>query len=168
MSAAAEKFKEFCRGVHWTPEKTRSIIIKKKIIISICLVFCLIGFLIWWNIPAKKIDVDYNNIEKIIVTDLTTGEEFYFADKHEKMSIVIPYQDEYINFKKVGFSFDDSDLGYQVKIKLKDETIGSLNGWNEFIINSDDRIKKGKFYYKQFNADFSCYMDLRMIIENQK
>ena len=67
---------------------------KKKIIISICLVFCLIGVIIWWNIPAKKIDVDYNNIEKIIVTDLTTGEEFYFADKHEKMSIVIPYQDE--------------------------------------------------------------------------
>ncbi|MBQ5590169.1 MAG: hypothetical protein IIU65_00645 [Clostridia bacterium] len=138
---------------------------KKKIIISICLVFCLIGVIIWWNVPAKKIDVDYDNIEKIVVTDLATGEEFIAIDKDDKMGIIAPFSEEHINFKKVGFSSDNSDKCYQVKIELKDESLGGLNGWNEFTVYSDNRVKKGQFYYTQYDADFSVYQRLKYDIE---
>lgn len=143
---------------------------KKKVFVSVCIMLAvlLVGVIIWWNLPEKRIDVDYDNIEKIVVTDLATGEEFIVTDKHEKMSIVIPYQAEGNSFKKVGISFDDSDYGYQVKIKIKDKSSAELNGWDEFIVNSDDRIKKGLFYYKQYDADYSVYVNLRFLLEKFK
>ncbi len=147
---------------------------KKRIYISVCIILAvlLVGVSIWWHLPVKRMKVDYDNIKKIVVTDLVTSEEIVVTDKKSKALITGGLQAENLTIKKDGFSHGDLNFGYKVEIKLKDDSLADMNGWDEFIVNSDNSFRKDPFYYKLYyfkQEDYSgnVYRYIHMLFQKQ-
>ena len=126
---------------------------KKKLIIIISIVLVLvIGFVVWWNVPTQMINVDYTNVEEIIVFNGNTGKEVTLVSGDEETKRIIQHMG-CCTVKKDEFFGLSMGYHFRVSIKLKNDLIGGLNGWNEFYMNSEEGFSKNGIFYKITQGD---------------
>ena len=106
---------------------------KKKIIILLSVVIILLmGIVVWFNIPLDLMDLDPNEVMEIVVFNGNSGNATHITDKEQIQHIVE-------NLNGVELKRSKPSLGYN------------------FIINSDDTIRKDPFFYSvtKGNIDYS-------------
>ena len=116
---------------------------KKKRIFLILVVLVLVVLLVaLYNIPktfGKGIDI--SDVDNINVFDGTTGAWFTIDEPEDIKCIVENIQSH--SMKRDGISF--GNMGYRFKINYMDEDDNNIV--SEFIVNSDDTIRKDPFFY---------------------
>jgi hypothetical protein len=114
----------------------------KKAIIGILFVAAVVvGVLIWWNLPYTITDIDPSNVSKIEVFDGNTGKSFSITDNNDIKYIVTNLNSLSLNKEKLSLGY----MGYSFKTKIFGDD-GDL--YKEFIINSNDMIRKDPFIYR--------------------
>lgn len=116
---------------------------KKKVSISIWLVTIIIiaGF-ITWMVPSNFLKgIQSENIAMISVRDGSTGNNFDIVNQEDIEFIVGEIQSQ--SFKKDGISMFLMGTLYTMRFFDSNSKLIA-----EFILNSDDRIRKDPFFYK--------------------
>lgn len=117
---------------------------KKKIIIvlSVMVIF-LVGFCVWYNVPIDLMSLEHNEVLEIVVFNGNTGNTTHIADKEQIQHIIDNLNAVELKRSKpsVGYS------GYSFKMTIYLLDGNEADGWNDFIINSDDTIRKNPFFY---------------------
>lgn len=117
---------------------------KKKIIILLSVVaIFLVGFSVWYNAPIDLMSLEHNEVLEIVVFNGNTGNTTHITDKEEIQHIIDNLNDVELKRSKpsVGYS------GYSFKMTIYLLDGNEADGWNNFIINSDDTIRKDPFFY---------------------
>ena len=127
---------------------------KKKIIILLSVVIILLmGIVVWFNIPLDLMDLDPNEVMEIVVFNGNSGNATHITDKEQIQHIVENLNG--VEVKRSKPSLEYTGYSFKVTIYLSD---GNEEGdWNNFIINSDDTIRKDPFFYSvtKGNIDYS-------------
>lgn len=117
---------------------------KKKIIILLfVVVILLIGFSVWYNVPINLMSLEHNEVLEIVVFNGNTGNTTHITDKEQIQHIIENLND--VELKRSKPSVGYSGYSFKTTIYLLDGN--EANGWNNFIINSDDTIRKDPFFY---------------------
>ena len=124
---------------------------KSKTVIAVLAVLAA-GFLLWYNLPIKLLDLEPKNVMEITVFNGNTGKLTHITDEEEIENIIENLNDVKIKRYKpsVGYS------GYSFKMTIYLTDGNEADGWNNFIINSEDTIRKDPFFYRvtEGNIDY--------------
>lgn len=117
---------------------------KKKIIILLSAMAILFaGIAIWYNTPIDLMDLDHNEVMEIAVFNGNSGNTTHIKDKEQIQHIIANLND--VEVKRAKLSVGYSGYSFKVTIYLSDGN--EADDWNNFIINSDDSIRKDPFFY---------------------
>lgn len=117
---------------------------KKKIIILLSAMAILFaGIAIWYNTPIDLMDLDHNEVMEIVVFNGNSGNTTHIKDKEQIQHIIANLND--VEVKRAKLSVGYSGYSFKVTIYLSDGN--EADDWNNFIINSDDSIRKDPFFY---------------------
>lgn len=124
---------------------------KAKTVIAVLVVLAA-GFLLWYNLPIKLLDLEPKNVMEITVFNGNTGKLTHITDEEEIENIIENLNEVKIKRYKpsVGYS------GYSFKMTIYLTDGNEADGWNNFIINSEDTIRKDPFFYRvtEGNIDY--------------
>ena len=127
---------------------------KKKIIISLSVVIILLmGIVVWFNIPLDLMDLDPNEVMEIVVFNGNSGNATHITDKEQIQHIVENLNGVEVKRSKLSLGY----MGYNFKVTIYLYDGNEAGDWNNFIINSDDTIRKDPFFYSvtKGNIDYS-------------
>ena len=98
----------------------------------------------WYNLPIKLLDLEPQNVMEITVFNGNTGKLTHITDEEEIEHIIENLNEVKIKRYKpsVGYS------GYSFKMTIYLTDGNEADGWNNFIINSEDTIRKDPFFYR--------------------
>ena len=117
---------------------------KKKIIILLSAMAILFaGIAIWYNTPIDLMDLGHNEVMEIVVFNGNSGNTTHIKDKEQIQHIIANLND--VEVKRAKLSVGSSGYSFKVTIYLSDGN--EADDWNNFIINSDDSIRKDPFFY---------------------
>ena len=117
---------------------------KKKIIILLSVVIILlIGIVVWFNIPLDLMDLDPNEVMEIVVFNGNSGNATHITDKEQIQHIVENLNGVEVKRSKPSLGY----MGYSFKVTIYLSDGNEAGDWNNFIINSDDTIRKDPFFY---------------------
>ena len=132
---------------------------KKKIIILLSAMAILFaGIAIWYNTPIDLMDLDHNEVMEIVVFNGNSGNTTHIKDKEQIQHIIANLND--VEVKRAKLSVGYSGYSFKVTIYLSDGN--EADDWNNFIINSDDSIRKDPFFYsvKKGKIDYNYIEDI--------
>jgi hypothetical protein len=115
---------------------------KKKAFIIEIVVIIIVGCFIVWTVPSNFLDdIKSENIVSISVRDGSTGKNFEITNQEDITFIVEKIQSQ--TFKNDGISMFNMGTLYTMSFY---DSNNKLIG--EFILNSNDTIRKDPFFYK--------------------
>ena len=117
---------------------------KKKIIVLLsAMAICLIGIIVRYNVPLNLTNLDPDEVMEIIVFNGNSGETTHITDKQQIRYIIQNLNDVEVKKWKPSVGY----TGYSFKITIYLSDGNEADGWNNFIINSEDTIRKDSFFY---------------------
>ena len=116
---------------------------KKMIILLSAMVICLIGIIVWYNVSLNLTDLVPDEVMEIVVFNGNSGNTTHIEDKEQIQHIIDNLND--VEVKRSRLSAGYSGYSFKVTIYLSDGN--EAGDWNNFIINSDDTIRKDPFFY---------------------
>ena len=127
------------------PTERRSIIMKRKLVMLLTIVAVLaVGIGIWYNVPINLMDLEHDEVIEIVVFNGNTGNATHITDETQIEHIIENLNE--IKLKRSKPSVGYSGYSFKMTIYLSDGN--EADDWNNFIINSDDTIRKDPFFYK--------------------
>lgn len=116
---------------------------KKKISILSVVLILLVGIAVWYNVPIDLMNLDTNEVMEILVFNGNSGKTTHIEDKEQIHHIIDSLND--VEVKRLKPSIGYSGYSFKITIYLSDGN--EADDWNNFIINSDDTIRKDPFFY---------------------
>lgn len=137
----------------------------KKLSIAIfVMVAIIIIMVIWFKSPVDIMNIDPNEVREISIFDRNTGNSLKTFDK-EDITYIIENLNK-IKLRREKLSLGDAEYSFKVTIYGNDGE--EIDGWNNFIIVSKNRIQKGPFFYNvvEGSIDFQYISNLMAESEN--
>ncbi len=124
---------------------------KVKIVIAVLAVLAA-GVLLWYNMPIKLMDLKPEKVMEITVFNGNTGNVTHITDKEEIENMINDLNDVKLRRDKLSTGY----TGFSFKITIYLTDGNEADGWNNFIINSEDTIRKDPFFYRvtEGNIDY--------------
>ena len=120
------------------------IIMKRKtILVSSVAAILLAGIFIWYTLPVDLMDLDHKEVLEIVVFNGSSGNATHITDKEQIQHIIDDLND--VKIKRTRPAMGYSGYGYKLSVYLYDGN--EAGDWNNFIINSEDTIRKDPFFY---------------------
>lgn len=118
---------------------------KRKLTILLTIaVIILAGAGVWYNIPIDLMNLEHDEVMEIVVFNGNTGNATHITDKKQIEHIIENLNDIELKRSKPSVGY----FGYSFKMTIYLSDGNEADGWNNFIINSDDTIRKDPFFYK--------------------
>lgn len=124
---------------------------KVKIVIAVLAVLAA-GVLLWYNMPINLMDLEPEKVMEITVFNGNTGNVTHITDKEEIENMINDLNDVKLRRDKLSTGY----TGFSFKITIYLTDGNEADGWNNFIINSEDTIRKDPFFYRvtEGNIDY--------------
>lgn len=117
---------------------------KKKVSVLLAVALILIlGVAVWYNAPIDLINLDPHEVMEIVVFNGNSGNATHIEDKEQIQHIIDNLNDIKVKRSKPSVGY----MGYSFKMTIYLSNGNEADGWNNFIINSDDTIRKDPFFY---------------------
>ena len=134
---------------------------KKKIVILLsAVVIFLVGTAVWYNVSIDLMNLDHNEVKEIVVFNGNSGNTTHITDKEQIQYIIDNLNDVEIKRSKPSVGY----AGYSFKLTIYLSDGNEADDWNNFIINSDDMIRKDPFFYSVINGKID-YGYIEKIVE---
>ena len=118
---------------------------KRKLVMLLTIVAVLAVVIgIWYNVPINLMDLEHDEVIEIVVFNGNTGNATHITDETQIEHIIENLNE--IKLKRSKPSVGYSGYSFKMTIYLSDGN--EADDWNNFIINSDDTIRKDPFFYK--------------------
>ncbi|WP_418747248.1 hypothetical protein [Frisingicoccus sp.] len=134
---------------------------KKKIFILLsAVIIFLIGIAVWYSVPIDLMNLDYNEVKEIAVFNGNSGNTTHISDKGQIQYIIDNLNDVEVKRSKLSIGY----IGYSFKLTIYLSDGSEADGWNNFIINSGDTIRKDPFFYSVIKGKID-YSYIENIVE---
>ena len=120
-----------------------NIIKKKPLIFSFVIIVVLIFGVVWYYSPLKLLKLNSDEVSEISIFDGNTGTLLNITEKNDIDYIIKNLNSVKLKRGKVSIGY----LGYSFKTTIYLTGGKEANGWNNFIISSNDMIRKDPFFY---------------------
>ena len=126
---------------------------RKIILVSSVIAILLAGIFVWYTFPVDLMDLDHNEVMELVVFNGSSGNVTHITDKEQIQHIIDDLND--VEIKRTRSSMGYSGYGYKLSVYLSDGN--EAGDWNNFIINSEDTIRKDPFFYSVIkgNIDYN-------------
>lgn len=116
-------------------------------------VILLVGIAVWYHIPIDLMNLNYNEVIEIVVFNGNSGNTTHITDREQIQHIIENLNAVEVTRSKPSVGY--SGFSFQFTIYLSDGN--EAGDWNNFIINSDVRIRKDPFFYtvSKGNIDYN-------------
>lgn len=115
---------------------------RAMIIVSIAVIVLVISA-VWFNAPIDLMNINSNEVSEIVVFNGNTGKETRITDESQIENIVNNLNDIKMKRRKPSVGY----MGYSFNMTIYLSSGKKAGGWNDFIINSSDTIRKDPFFY---------------------
>ena len=115
---------------------------RAAIIVSIAVILLVI-FAVWFNASIDLMNLDSDEVAEIVVFNGNTGKETRITDESQIGNIINNLNDIKMKRWKPSVGY----MGYSFKMMIYLSDGKKVGGWNDFIINSSDTIRKDPFFY---------------------
>lgn len=131
---------------------------KLKWLIPVVLFIIIIVGLAWYKTPIDLMDLSSDDIVEIVVFNGNTGKTTHITDTEQIEHIADNLNDVVIKRGKISVGY----TGYSFKITIYMSDGNEADGWNNYIINSSDTIRKDPFFYNvvEGNIDYDYIMSI--------
>lgn len=117
---------------------------KKKISIFLPVIAILfVGIAVWYHAPIDLMNLDHNEVMELVIFNGNSGNTTHIKDEEQIQHIIDNLND--VEVKRAKLSLGYSGYSFKVTIYLSDGN--EAYDWNNFIINSDNTIRKDPFFY---------------------
>lgn len=120
-----------------------NIIKNKPLIFLLVIIVVLISGVVWYNSSLKLLKLNSDDVSEISIFDGNTGTSLNITEKSDVAHIIKNLNT--VKLKKGKLSIGST--GYSFKMTIYLTNGNEANGWNNFIINSKDTIRKDPFFY---------------------
>lgn len=116
---------------------------KRKAMTALAIVVILAAAAIWYHLPIHLLDADPAAVTEIVVFNGHIGKETHITDKAQIEHIVENLNQVRLKRWKpsVGYS------GFSFRTTLVFAEGEKADGWDHFIINAEDTVRKDPFFY---------------------
>lgn len=135
---------------------------QKQITILSVVVIIIIGILIWFKNPIDMTEINPEEIMEIAIFDGNTGSSLHITDKEDISYIIGNLNTIKLKRQKLSFGY----TGYSFKTTIYGRNGEEIDGWNNFIINSKDTIRKDPFFYDVVEGGID-YQHIETLIEEE-
>lgn len=115
----------------------------KRLILGFAVTLVL-GLVIWYVSPVRLVELDPAEVGEIVIFDGSTGKKANITDEGEIKTIIENLNS--VRMKRGKLSWGYTGFAFDTTIYLKNGE--KADGWNNFIINSADSVRKAPFFYK--------------------
>ncbi len=133
---------------------------KKVTILLFAAVILLIGITVWYNVPIDLMDLDYKEVKEIVVFNGNSGNTTHITEKEQIQHIMDNLNEVEVKRSKPSVGY----AGYSFKLTIYLSDGNEADGWNHFIINSHDTIRKDPFFYSVTKGSID-YGYMKSIVE---
>ncbi len=133
---------------------------KKIIILTSSAVIFLIGIIAWYNVPLNLMDLNPNEVMEIVIFNGNSGKATHIIDEQQIQHIIENLNDVEVKKSKLSVGY----MGYSFKVTICLSDGNEAKGWNNFIINSNDTIRKDPFFYSVVTGNID-YNYIESIVE---
>ena len=117
---------------------------KKKIwIFSSVALLVLAGAAVWYHTPIDLMDLEADEVMEMVVFNGNSGHATHIRDQEQIRHIIHNLNDVKIKRSKPSVGY----TGYSFKVTIYLSDGNEAGDWNNFIINSEDTIRKDPFFY---------------------
>lgn len=117
-------------------KKISAIILILAVIVSVCT--------ICYQMPVDMMNLDAEEVCEIRIFNGNNGQEIQITDRQAITHIIENLGG--VQLKRSGLSL--GYMGYSFRITIYLSNGKKARGWNEFVLNSSDSIRKDPFFYK--------------------
>lgn len=103
-----------------------------------------IGIGIWYKTPIRFVDLAPEDVLEIVFFDGNTGKSAHITDEEEIEKVIADFNSVTLTRDKLSVGY----MGFRFKTTIYLKNGEEADGWNNFIINSADTIRKDPFFYK--------------------
>ena len=136
---------------------------KKKLLIILSIIsIVVISGVIWYISPLDLIQLNPEDVLEISIFDGNTGTSLHITEKEDITYIINNLNVVKLKRKKVSTGY----TGYSFKTTIYLNNGEEANGWNNFIINSKDTIRKDPFFYNVVEGSID-YQYIKTLIQEQ-
>ena len=136
---------------------------KKKLLIILSIIsIVVISGVIWYISPLDLIQLNPEDVLEISIFDGNTGTSLHITEKEDITYIINNLNVVKLKRKKVSTGY----TGYSFKTTIYLNNGEEANGWNNFIINSKDTIRKDPFFYNVVEGSID-YQYINTLIQEQ-
>ena len=114
---------------------------RKTILVSSGTAILLAGLFVWYTLPVDLMDLDHKEVLELVVFNGSSGNATHITDKEQIQHIIDDLNDVEIKRTRPSMGYS----GYGLSVYLSDGN--EAGDWNNFIINSEDTIRKDPFFY---------------------
>lgn len=116
---------------------------KKKVPILSVVLILLVGIAVWYLAPIDLMNLDANEVLEIVIFNGNSGNTTHIEDKEQIQHIIGNLNDVEVKRSKLSAGY----TGYSFKVTIYLSDGNEADDWNNFIINSEDTIRKDPFFY---------------------
>lgn len=136
---------------------------KKKLLIILSIIsIVVIGGVIWYISPLDLIQLNPEDVLEISIFDGNTGTSLHITKKEDITYIINNLNVVKLKRKKASTGY----TGYSFKTTIYLNNGEEADGWNNFIINSKDTIRKDPFFYNVVEGSID-YQYIKTLIQEQ-
>lgn len=137
-----------------TPKETNS----RNFIIMCTLFLLVIAGTIWYKLPMSFTNLDSNEVLEVVIFNGNSGKALHITERNEIEHIIENLND--VKIQRDGVS--SFRMGYSFKTTIYLTNGEEADGWNNFIINANDAIRKDPFTYKviEGNTNYNYIQEL--------
>lgn len=135
---------------------------KKLLIISFIISIAVISGLIWYVSPLDFIQLNPEDVLEISIFDGNTGTSLHISEKKDITHIINNLNAIKLKRKKISTGY----TGYSFKTTIYLNNGEEADGWNNFIINSKDTIRKDPFFYNVVEGSID-YQYIKSLIQGK-
>lgn len=117
---------------------------KKRPLILILVCAAALGALAWWNLPVGIKVPKAAEIGEITIFDGGTGKTFHITEEREISQIIESLGTVKLKKDKLSVRY----TGYSLRLTIYLKNGEEARGWNGFIINGEDFVRKAPFFYR--------------------
>ena len=136
---------------------------KRKLLIILSIIsIVVISGVIWYISPLDLIQLNPEDVLEISIFDGNTGTSLHITEKEDITYIINNLNVVKLKRKKVSTGY----TGYSFKTTIYLNNGEEADGWNNFIINSKDTIRKDPFFYNVVEGSID-YQYIKTLIQEQ-
>lgn len=136
---------------------------KKKLLIILSIIsIVVISGVIWYISPLDLIQLNPEDVLEISIFDGNTGTSLHITKKEDITHIINNLNVVKLKRKKASTGY----TGYSFKTTIYLNNGEEADGWNNFIINSKDTIRKDPFFYNVVEGSID-YQYIKTLIQEQ-